>query len=468
MPSHQTIGPLRDTAGAGSIQSGMELQTTTPTSLHEPLFATPGYTDPEAANTNTTTASPRGQTRSAELDSGWKPWSVVAGSFCLTVATYGILSSIGLFQTYWQEHQLAEEDSTDISWILSMFGFLDCLVAAPFGVLFDQYGSRLLLPAGCTVYLASFVGLAFATTYSHFMACFVVAGLSAAVPTTVAFSVVSHWFSARRGLAMGIVTVGAAAGGIFFSMVLKALFGSFSWKVSILALFAILTGLMVAGNVLVHTNPDKEERASSEKDFREWLNCFRSVRFWLLCYCIFVYELVLFVQWGSIPSYSVLTSLGDQFQLMMVYNVGAIFGRSLPPWLADRRLGPLNTTLIMNTFTLLVVAALWLPLGDQSAVALFFVVAFMGVGTGSFVPLAATCVGTLCDPENIGTWLGCCYTVISFSALVGNPISQAILNWSGPRALVALLAVLLGSGLFTGLVLRWLCHGRAWIWRGRI
>lgn len=241
----------------------------------------------------------------------------MAGSFCLTVATYGILSSIGLFQTYWQEHQLAEEDSTDISWILSMFGFLDCLVAAPFGVLFDQYGSRLLLPAGCTVYLASFVGLAFATTYSHFMACFVVAGLSAgtlghvlsllshclahctigansqgffpcpAVPTTVAFSIVSHWFSARRGLAMGVVTVGAAAGGIFFSMVLKALFGSFSWKVSILALFAILTGLMVAGNVLVHINPDKEEHASSEKDFREWLNCFRSVRFWLLCYCIF-------------------------------------------------------------------------------------------------------------------------------------------------------------------------------------
>lgn len=115
----------------------------------------------------------------------------------------------------------------------------------------------------------------------------------------------------------------------------------------------------------------------------------------------------------------------------------------------------------MNGFTLVVVAAVWLPLGDQSAVALFFVVAFMGVGTGSFVPLGgrslmvtyltylfqpfrglpmcrqtlatpsprlqhgaklmivgsflATCVGTLCSPEHIGTWLGCCYTVISFA-----------------------------------------------------
>jgi len=67
----------------------------------------------------------------------------------------------------------------DISWIVSMFGFLDCFVAAPFGVIFDRYGSKILLPLGSMVYLASFVGLAFASTYGQFMACFVVAGLSA-------------------------------------------------------------------------------------------------------------------------------------------------------------------------------------------------------------------------------------------------------------------------------------------------
>lgn len=115
----------------------------------------------------------------ARLDSGWKPWSVVAGSFCLTVATYGLLSSIGLFQTYWKTHQLAEETGMDISWIVSMFGFLDCFVAAPFGVIFDRYGSKILLPLGSMAYLASFVGLAFASTYGQFMTCFVVAGLSA-------------------------------------------------------------------------------------------------------------------------------------------------------------------------------------------------------------------------------------------------------------------------------------------------
>ena len=34
-----------------------------------------------------------------------------------------------------------------------------------------------------------------------------------------------------------------------------------------------------------------------------------------------VYELVLFVQWGSILTYSVITGLGDPFHLMVAYNM---------------------------------------------------------------------------------------------------------------------------------------------------
>lgn len=84
---------------------------------------------------------------------------------------------------------------------------------------------------------------------------------------------------------MGIVSVGAAVGGIFFSVVLQALFRSYNWKVSILVLLAILSGLIVAGNMLVDTDADKEGRRP--EDIREWLNCVKSARFWLLCYCVF-------------------------------------------------------------------------------------------------------------------------------------------------------------------------------------
>ncbi|KAB5580463.1 major facilitator superfamily domain-containing protein [Coniochaeta sp. 2T2.1] len=403
-------------------------------------------------------------------DRGLRPWLTVWGSFCLTVATHGLLSAIGLFQTYWRGHQLAGDYSdSSISWIPSMFGFLACFFASPAGVLFDLYGSSVLLPVSSAVYLLSFLGLAWSATYAQFMACFVVAGIAAAGPTTVAFSVVGHWFRVRRGLALGLVTVGAAFGGIFFSLLLKALFGhqSLSWRDAILVLSAILACLLATGVAFVRKPAPKRGGVGSER-VRVDLSCFLSGRFWLLCYTVWVYELVLFVQWGSIPTYSVTTGLGDPFYLMVGYNIGAIVGSSVPPWLADRWFGPLNATIIMNIFSILVVFALRLPVGGTSAGALFAVVVLMGITTGSSVPLSAACVMTLCEPGKVGTWLGSTYTVVGFATLVGNPITLAILDNWGAAALVGFLGGMLCTGLATALAVRWVCLERRWTWLTRV
>jgi len=41
-----------------------------------------------------------------------------------------------------------------------------------------------------------------------------------------------------------------------------------------------------------------------------------------MCLLLAAYELVLFIQWGSIPTYAVSVGMGDsQFYLMMSYNM---------------------------------------------------------------------------------------------------------------------------------------------------
>lgn len=104
------------------------------------------------------------------------------GSLCLIVPTYGLMSSIGLFQVYWQLHQLSDSarySPTQISWIISVFGFLTVFLGVQAGVLFDRFGARSLLVAGSAVYVAAFLGLAFSSKYAHFMACLAAAGVGA-------------------------------------------------------------------------------------------------------------------------------------------------------------------------------------------------------------------------------------------------------------------------------------------------
>lgn len=104
-----------------------------------------------------------------------------------------------------------------------------------------------------------------------------------AIPTTVAFSVVNHWFSARRALATGIVTVGSALGGVFFSLVLQALFKQFDWTTSIALLSTVLCAFMAVGNGFVRTNTGSAPSHAGSLD----LSCLRSGKFWLLTSAMF-------------------------------------------------------------------------------------------------------------------------------------------------------------------------------------
>ncbi|KAK1781094.1 major facilitator superfamily domain-containing protein [Copromyces sp. CBS 386.78] len=420
-------------------------------------------------------STPDGSTHASEaneekaitnLDFGWRPWKVVMGCFCLIVPSYGLLSSIGLFQTEWKQYQLRGYSKSEISWIISIFGFFGCFFAAPCGILYDRYGPRLLLQVGSTIYVASFIGLAFSTTYGQFMACFVVAGISVTAPTTVGFTMVSQWFKVREGLATGCVTVGSAIGGIFFSLVLQALFNRYEWRTGVLILAGIIMVFMTIGNLLAERNESQRTGAETGDgwDFTALRGMSKSPKFWLICVSIFAYEMVLFSQWGSIPSYAVSTNFGDkQFYLMMTCNFGAIIGRTLPPWLSDRKLGPVNTIIIINIFTMLVVLVVWLPFGAMAVPALFVVTVLMGVGTGSFVPLGVQCVSGLCTSRTIGTWLGFVYMFSSFATLLGNPATEAILSQHGPRALVAFLAGVLVLGLACMVSLRFVIQGGKWI-----
>lgn len=258
-------------------------------------------------------------------EGGLKAWLVVAGSFAVIAATFGLTTSVGLFQAYWQTHQLSQYSSQNVGWIASSQVSLNFFLGVQIGPLFDRYGPRWLLFVGSIGYVASFVILAQCTKYWHFILNFgILGGISGALLTTVALAVIAHWFEARRGLATGITLMGSSLGGIIFPIALQSTLKHLSWAWSMRLVALVILILMIIGNFCVRGRLPTGKRQGSIN-----LNCFRDARFawttlgvacmcplaaldpckelwqiWLTGFFALGFEFVLFGALGLLPSYA--------------------------------------------------------------------------------------------------------------------------------------------------------------------
>lgn len=208
-------------------------------------------------------------------EGGTKAWLVVFGSFCIICGTFGLINSVGLFQAYWQEHQLAAYSSGDIGWISAVNVFLNLILGVQTGPLFDRYGPRGLIAVGSVVYVASLVLLAQCSKYWQFMLVYgIVAGLSSACLTTTALSVIAHWFEVKRGIASGITFAGSSLGGVAFPLVLRPMFQHLSWAWSIRVISLVILVLMIIGNLCIRGRlPPRKGGGAVD------LKCFLDARF---------------------------------------------------------------------------------------------------------------------------------------------------------------------------------------------
>ncbi|KAL9078427.1 MAG: hypothetical protein Q9157_002655 [Trypethelium eluteriae] len=142
-------------------------------------------------------------------DGGLHAWLVVLGAFSILACTFGLMTSVGVLQSYWAQNQLAHYTDSQIGWIPSVFVFLSLLLGVQFGPLFDRYGPRWINLIASAGYVVCLVLLAECTEYWQFMLTLGVwGGVCCAALSTTGLAVLSHWFRMRRGLANGIAMAG--------------------------------------------------------------------------------------------------------------------------------------------------------------------------------------------------------------------------------------------------------------------
>lgn len=185
-------------------------------------------------------------------------WYVVAGAFLLMVVNYGARYSFGIFV-----QPLTLENGWSRS-AVSLAASINLLVYALGGIgagrLLDRVAPRWIATAGAATGAAGLILCTVARTpIELYLAYGVLYGLGSAWAGTVPVtSSVGKWFVRRRGLAIGISSMGTGMGTIVLIPAAAFVMERFSWKAGFLfvGLALLVPGVLIAQLLLRRTVPE--------------------------------------------------------------------------------------------------------------------------------------------------------------------------------------------------------------------
>ncbi len=346
-------------------------------------------------------------------EGGLAAWSVVLGSWMACFGTMGLMNSLGIFQAYLEENELQQLSSGKVAWIFGVYSFLAFFCGIQVGPIFDAKGPRILIICGGTGTVLYLVLLGFCTLYWHFMVVFgIVGGISLSLTFNPAISIVAHYFNQRRGLATGIASSGASFGGVIFPLLFQNVISKvgFAWATRVIALVDLVT--LIAAVLLIRPRFPPKSNTSARAILPD-ISVFRNTGLLLASMGMFFMEWGLFVPITYLTSYALSHGMPAQFSflLLSLINAGAIFGRWIPGYCADR-IGRFNTFIITISGCLLFTACLWMPAQSSKPVTTVFALLF-GFASGSNVSLAPVCIGQLCKLEAYGRYYATAYAIVS-------------------------------------------------------
>ncbi|WYZ44416.1 hypothetical protein EsH8_VII_000852 [Colletotrichum jinshuiense] len=404
---------------------------------------------------------------SCPRDGGRLAWLQVAGSFFLFFNSWGIVSSYGVFQTYYQEH-LKDSSADSIAWIGSIQSSLLLFVGVLIGPLYDAGYFRSLTLTGIVLIFLGMTMTSIATQYWQvLLAQAFCVGLGAGCIYIPSVAIIPQYFTERRALATGIVATGSSLGGVTYPLIFQSLLPrvGFPWATRVLAFVSLATNAFSFAVLRQRTDPNAGKRRRLMLD----LSAYRNVSFVVFSAAMFFNFFSYMAPIYYLQQYALAHGLASQgssglgYYLVAILNAGAILGRVFPAWLAGR-FGSINILLAVSV-SVAVVAMCWLAVRDGAG-SVAFAIAY-GFASGGLVSLPPTVTSTLVPDLSLhGTWLGMLSTTNAFGSLAGPPIAGALLEATGSYLGVQLLSGL-GMTMMTILVvvlrITRVGKGRTWI-----
>lgn len=294
------------------------------------------------------------------------------------------------------------------------------------GFLIDRFGPRIpsvimSLAFGGGLMLMAFVPN---SVFMFYVLCAVIGAGAGAVNPVAHSTVVSAWFSDRRGLALGILMAGLGACGVVVPYIANWILEWGGWRTTFFVLGAIATVIPVCVYGLVTRMPaqhDAERKAAREQGRtagESLLTIARKYRqFWLLSIAIFLVSSATFGLMGQVIPMTTDKGIdqGVAVSVLAVLNLTSVLARLFVGYLLDRVYAPLLSIMI---FALCGVGVYFLI--DSNTVGLIFIgAALVGLGLGAEGDVAAYMVSRYFPQHSYGRVLGFIYFLYAQGSAFG-------------------------------------------------
>lgn len=182
-------------------------------------------------------------------------WAVVAATFLTTLASAASISAPGVFIVPLEQefHWSNAEISSALSIRLLLYGLVAPFAAA----LINRYGMRNVVVCALTTIISGLVLSLFMTeVWQLIMLWGFVVGLGTGMTALVlGATVAARWFTARRGLVVGMFAASTATGQLLFLPVMAKLTELYSWRVATVALCVLMAVAGLSVLLVVRDRP---------------------------------------------------------------------------------------------------------------------------------------------------------------------------------------------------------------------
>jgi len=328
-------------------------------------------------------------------------WVIVIAAIGIVGVASGTLSSLAVFLKPMQDSMgWTRADISGVAlWMWTTYG----IGALLWGMLSDRWGARrVVLLGGVLLGLGLMMASRIGTLWQLYVVFGGLVGLATGAFYTPLTTMTTRWFTARRGLAVALVSAGTGVGTFMIAPFTRWLISTWDWRVAMLALGDVVWLVIIPLALLVRNAPVVAGAAADRSV--PLGEIWRSPQFWLIALTHFaccvahsgpIFHMVTHAMDHGVPGMTAATILG-------VSGLASLVGRVISGIVADRW-GAKQTLVVMLS---LQAPAIFLYLFATNAAG-FYVLAFLFGGSyGAVMPLYALLTRDYFGAKAMGTAYG--------------------------------------------------------------